>query len=282
MALNDWEMSYGGLTFGGDTAYSLVEVEGLLSLPDVVAANHAQLRRHGLFAGDPFLRSRAVRVTMEIYDPIASTFSNLVDALTDATTPIRAESALKFKLPGVFGGGELQVIGRPVRRQLPVDLEFLYQKPIAVLEFECTSPLITSTTNTETSVELPTTDGGLTFDATFDVTFGVASVGGDATLVNSGNFDADLTFTFNGPVNKPRLTLDSSGDFLEFDVNLTAGQTLVVDTAARTVLLNGTANRYHTLSGTWWTLPPGSETVSFSAAAFDTGTVDISFASTWI
>lgn len=280
MALNDWEMSYGGLTFGGDTGYSLVAVDGILSSPDVVVANHSQIRRHGQFPGDPFLRSRTVRVTLEVQDKDATTFSNLVKALTDATTPIRDESALVFKFPGAFEGVELQLIGRPVRRSLPVNLDFYYQIPPAVIEFECSNPRITSTTSQSSLVGLPTTSGGATFDATFDLTFGVASVGGDAILTNEGNFDADLVITFNGPVVRPRVTLDSSGAYLEFDLTLTAGQQLIVDTASRSVLLNGTANRRSSLRGSWWTLPPGSETISYSAASFDTGMVELRFAST--
>ena len=95
---------------------------------------------------------------------------------------------------------------------------------------------------------MTTTTGGLTFDLTFDLTFSASSGGDTVTVTNDGNVPTPAVFTIDGPVSNPTIENTTLGKELSFDIVLGASDQLVVDTAARTVVLNGTASRYNTLT----------------------------------
>lgn len=76
---------------------------------------------------------------------------------------------------------------------------------------------------------------------------------------------------FRGPVTRPSLTCLESGDAIEYDITLAAGDELVIDTAEGTVTLNGTASRLYTVTARsipeqTFTVPPGVTSYAFRAA----------------
>jgi hypothetical protein len=62
-------------------------------------------------------------------------------------------------------------------------------------------------------------------------------------LHNPGTADTQPTFTFTRPVNQPVLSNPDNGARLEYLGSVGTGQTLVIDTQAKTVLLNGVSRR---------------------------------------
>ncbi len=69
----------------------------------------------------------------------------------------------------------------------------------------------------------------------------------------------------------PSLTNLATGDVLEYDLDLAAGDVLVVDTAEGTVTLNGTASRLYTATARSvpeqsFALWPGTADLAFRAA----------------
>lgn len=115
-------------------------------------------------------------------------------------------------------------------------------------------------------------EAGRTYDLTFDRTYPPSEPIGGRTIVNPGTTSAHWTLTIFGPVVNPSFTInglafraDRSGG-----VTLTLGQTLVVDTRSRTVLLNGVpgASRYQNVNYDEWgwhdlLLRPGTNIVRF-------------------
>ncbi|MCG7528923.1 phage tail family protein, partial [Streptomyces sp. OfavH-34-F] len=101
--------------------------------------------------------------------------------------------------------------------------------------------------------------------------FGSPGSTGRMTAANTGNADTHPVIEFRGPVTAPSLTNTTTGDVLEYDLPLAAGDRLVVDTHAGTVTLNGTASRLHTASARsvpeqTFTLAPGTTPLMFRAA----------------
>ncbi len=87
----------------------------------------------------------------------------------------------------------------------------------------------------------------------------------------------------NGPVVDPFLENTATGEIVRLTGTLDAGDYLVVDSDARTVLLNGTASRYSWVSpgSTWWQLEPGANSVRYGATS-GSGTGTLTSRSVWI
>jgi hypothetical protein len=91
-------------------------------------------------------------------------------------------------------------------------------------------------------------------------------------MTNEGTAPTGIIITITGPVEFPSVVfVTDTGDVqrLQLNIVLEAGQTLVIDTAERTVLLNGEVSRRGQASGIFPLLPPGTHEISMTAAIFD-------------
>lgn len=120
------------------------------------------------------------------------------------------------------------------------------------------------------SCGLPQRGAGLMFPLTLPFSFG-EPVGGRVAPVNAGTVPTNPVWEITGPCELPVIDNTKTGDRLAFDLRLGVAEQLVVDVAARTVLLAGTASRRSTLrpGSTWFALPPGTTEIAFSAWVFD-------------
>jgi tail protein len=122
------------------------------------------------------------------------------------------------------------------------------------------------------ATNLPSEVGGLTFSAQFPVIFSAVVTAGRILAENTGTAPTGLTLTLTtgGPLTQPRVTLlaGTVSQTLQYNDVLQPGQTLVIDTKARTVYLDGTSRRGK-LVGDWFLLPPGSSEIRFNAAAYE-------------
>lgn len=280
----DWEMEYRGLLLGGSTDYSLVSIEGLLGLPDIVSSDQERLRRHGLRAGDDFLRGRGVIVTLEVYGDSEAAFTSAITNLREALRPGIDPEPLVFQFPSVAGGGKIQLEARVRAIDWPVSIRHFHRLDEITVEFYSADPRLFSASVSTETVNLPSAGGGLSFDATADFSFGATSTGGEFSLTNDGNFQAPVVFRINGPVQTPRLIHNGLGKELELDLTLASGEYILLDSESRTVLLGGTASRYSKLtSGSeWWDLEPGVNQISFRGATTGAGTATATFRSAWV
>lgn len=102
----------------------------------------------------------------------------------------------------------------------------------------------------------------------------VSAGGGTASQVtawNDGNVDTPVVLEIRGPVTDPLITHDESGSTIRFSgLVLNAGEVLVIDTHARTIVLGGESRRSY-VSGRpgWFLLEPGQNAVRFAAASTD-------------
>lgn len=141
--LDDWTCEYRGLLMGApDSPVSIVAVDGLLSLPEVRTSDLTLVQRHGLFPGDDYMNGRAVTLTLEVYGSTREEFSQALNAISAAFVPGAAESALRFRFPGVASDQTALVMVRPRRRSAPLDLNFAMGVCNVVVELYATSPYI--------------------------------------------------------------------------------------------------------------------------------------------
>lgn len=114
---------------------------------------------------------------------------------------------------------------------------------------------------------------GLGFPYSFPVSW-PAFTGGPVMAVNGGTLPAEWRAAIFGPVTGPALVNDAAGQRLSFPgLSIAAGDYLLLDSAERTVLLNGVegSSRYGALDfteSTWWQLGIGASHLQFTAEAF--------------
>lgn len=132
---------------------------------------------------------------------------------------------------------------------------------------------------TSASTGLPVTSGGLSLPITLPITIGATTTSGLLTLTNSGDMPTRPTLTITGPC-PPCTITHSSNRRLTVPDAVPAGRSLVLDTDARSAVLDGTASRV--VTGTWFELDPGVNSIQFASATYDASALlTVSFRSAW-
>lgn len=280
----DWTFTYNGLTIGGDgSAYQITKLTGLHDSPEVRTSDQIRARAHGMYAGTDLLGGRSLMAQVEVVapHPDETTWSDFSRALVPGQGD---ELPLVFQIPGVAGGVAVQIAARVRRLALPVDRNYFFGHGSAAVEFWATDPRIYSqATTTQTVSQAVPSGAGLTFPITFPLTFGGAVSGGSFTASNAGEFAAPWTATISGPIVNPTLENVTTGQTVAFTGSVAAGETLVISSLDRSVLLNGTASRYSWLviGSSWWQLAPGDNTVRLAGTS-GSGSVSFTFRSAWV
>lgn len=277
----DYELEYRGLLLGGDTVFSLVEGNGFLDLPEIISADNQLLRRDGLFPGDDFLGEREITLVIEIDRENADTH---IDNLRQAFTRAVQEFEFVFQIPDVAAGVKLVSWARPRNLRLPITLDYLYGLPIAEIRLVATDPLFYSTTELSVSTTIATSGSGRSWPTVWPREWGTASESGSMSLTNSGIIEAPMNVRFDGPVSNPSIEDQTNGRSMSLDIDIADGDYIVIDTAQRSVLLNGTANRYSSLSlsNGWFGVAPGTNSFVYRGTTGGTGEVTVTWRSTWI
>ena len=281
----DWQMEFRETLLGSGTSFDIVSVEGLLDLPDLQTSDRLRLRRHGLYPGDDFVATRAVTVAFEVDAPEVADLNTTMSTLLELTRPGLEESPLSLQIPGVAGGGLRRVNVRPRRRVVPVNLDFFYGLPIVTIQFVATDPRIYDGTPWLVLTALPSGGGGLLFPATPPLTFVASSDTGDVNAENDGTFPVSPIIRIDGPITDPTIENLEAGKTIELSIVVASGDYLLIDTEARSVMLNGTASRYSELTATseWWALEPGSNTIRFrSSTNTEDAVLSLSYRSAWL
>jgi hypothetical protein len=100
--------------------------------------------------------------------------------------------------------------------------------------------------------------------------WGSQQTSGTITMANPGNAETWPLFTLYGPLTAPVRIISSSGSTIAYSLAIASGDYVVIDCSpySRSVLLNGTADRYSALSSAQWIVIPegGTETVTLAAS----------------
>lgn len=273
--------SFNGLNFGAGQAIKIVEASGFDDLPTIRNGDITRSADHGSFLGSAWLGSRVVTFTLRIPGQASlSALDALIDSLRQATIVQNAQN-----LPLVLNGNR-QINCRPSRRSVPDNIsDWAAWTTAPVLEFTATDPRIYDAALQAPATGLATVSGGMTFPATFPLSFGAAASGGYIFVTNNGTFESRPLAIIQGPVTNPAIENVTSGQTLTFNITLANTDTLTVDFNARTVILNGTGNRYNAIASgsSWFTLAPGASTIRFLASTYQAGALlTLQYRSAWI
>jgi len=221
---------------------------------------------HGAFDGPAFLRPRIL--TLEG-----------VATATSLTSALRARDIVA----SVLGDPALGLSALVVRKTGRPDMRMLVRRsdetktsaegPLIVkwsLILVAPDPRRYANDLSSQAIGLPVAgSGGLVFPLTFPLTFGTGLTGGQMALTSAGTIATWPTWMVLGPVTGPVVTNLDTGQKLEFDTTFTvpSGQTMLIDTDAKTVLLQGINRRDRLFVAQWFNLPPGVTNIRFGSAS---------------
>ena len=276
----DTEVTWRGLTLGGDSPYIVQSITGWDDLPDTNDLSQPRVRGDGDHVGDLFSQARIVTVSGKIADQVNR--DDLARALKRVTT-IRSDL---YDLTVETLGQALTSQARVLRRSLAVGDTYAVGEVPFSLQFRCPDPLRYGPEQTG-STGLPVAGGGLAwplFQAGV-LDWGAAGTPGQVTVTNDGDHEVGFTFdVVAGPTVglQQGWEVSAVGQRITYPTAVPAGQTITVDTAAGTVLAEGTADRRDQLTNADWLIipaadpdsgAPGSLTLQFTSlgGAFDPG-----------
>ena len=283
--MTDYQLSVAttGLLLGAGTDYIVHSWDGL-GLPGVRTNDRPKPYVHGAFLGPEFVDGRNVIIDVSLRGDSDTDAMSMLDALIaawyfDATglTAYDTSSYLTVKLPGQ---SIRRLYGRPRRGKIDID-RLLQGHPSASLEWWAGDPRWYSDDLHSQGMSLGSATTGRSYPRSYDFGYGGTATSGAASIVNAGNFITQPTLRLDGPLTNVTLTNETTGESLVITYTLGSGEYLLVDFAAKTVLLNGTASRYYAKSGTWWALRPGSNSIRFAASS-GSGTATLSWRDAWL
>lgn len=107
--------------------------------------------------------------------------------------------------------------------------------------------------------------GGRAYNRVYPLSYGGIGSTNFFNCYNAGNRLAPVVFDIFGAVTNPTLINDATGQSMTFAITINGGDYLHIDTLNRQILLNGTASRRSTMTGTstWIFLAPGANNIRF-------------------
>lgn len=274
----DWqiELDTGGsaeLLTGPGTEYILTRGGGFRSFPGIRSGDVTRSNNDGSFPGTDYLANRDFVIEWRITGDSAAALEASIEALRAAMRPARDEWVMTWQTPG-------QGTRRANVRARALNVNQAYQQQAGLFttascRLTATDPLLVSGTLQSQLVQLETAStSGITLPAALPWVMPAAEAG-TVAATNGGTYPGHWVGTVTGPVTNPRITHVENGQHLEILLTLAASTDFVVfDSKAMSILLQGTASRYSTLSAAsqWFTLAPGTNTIRFSAGS-GTGTL---------
>jgi hypothetical protein len=241
MSLTDGQLVINGMVFGDGTDTFLEELTGWDDLPPIDSGNTPRPMYHGSFSGPKYARERIITWTGSA-NCSDSNFSMLIRQIRSATTLSETEVPVSIRTIDE----ELTCNGAIIARSIPNNRRFGAAR-LANVSFQiaCSDPRKYTVGTTSLQIGFPAAGGsGLTYPLDYPLDYGTPSATGSGQYDNVGDAPLPVIISFVGPCTNPQIYNDTTGMFLKFNITLTTIDSLVIDTLAGTVLLNGTDRLY--------------------------------------
>jgi hypothetical protein len=285
----DGQVQWAGLLMGPGTPYQIT-AEGLTGWEDLPGLSSADVPRptaHGSWPSARYAQPRTVTATVWVLPPDAGAPGDALAALLAATAPA-ADGDPERWLTVRLRGETLACRARVSQRTVPVDRGYgRYGTTRVVLQWTATDPRRYEPKRITMVGGLPEPEAGLSWNLDWgrrdpadpsweSLDWGVLPSTGDLVVVNEGSAPVQPLITVVGPVVRPRITNAATGAKLAYNLTLSYGRKLVIDTSEGSVLLDGEDDgRSTAMTGsvpeTLFTIPPGETVLRFRA---DWGTGD--------
>lgn len=259
-------MQYGSFLLGPGTNWRWDQLDGWEETPGLDSGSVLKASDHGAWPGTFYAQTRTVTASLVVRSEPGNMNGTLRQLA--AATPIDAADEVPLVIQ-LDDDAPLMVFARCTRRAFSVARGHRTGLARGAIEFEASDPRRYSLLEQSQITQLPQPEPGLAFPLAFPLDFGVPGSTGNMDAFNSGDAPAHPTFAIKGPCSQPSITNFRTGALLEYDIDLSASDTLYIDTSQGTVTLNGTtANRLYTATTRSdpeqsFMLPPGSSGLAF-------------------
>lgn len=264
MPADDWQFELSGVAFGCDTTWEVMAWG--VTPGEIRSQDQPRPRRDGIYFGRDqhgaamwFFDLLDRRVTdsgtaLELLGPLSAAWSG--DGVRERPG---ADVALRYTI----GGRTRRVYGRP-RRFSPVWDGLVFGRLPVVCDFQCRDHLFyDDAERTLTLTQVPVSSVGLSEPLSEPLStqpFGSRP----GVVVNDGDAATPLVVRFDGPCTDPSLAL-TGGDVIALRGSLSASESVVVDTDAASVVLNGGGSFPLYRVSRFFKLPPGSQELRYAA-----------------
>jgi hypothetical protein len=276
-----FQLSDTGVVLNTDsTGLPFVDITGVIGLDN--APYRETERDHegtdGGFMDAEFEKGRPVILQGQVYADTA-TMETYFDTLKANWAPSTSLIPLYFKSPGV---DERLLFVKPLGCRY--DWESMRRYGCADIQFKAYAedPRIYTAEEQVVVINYGGEAGtGFAFSLGFDFSFGPAIPPTGANIPVGGSRPTPATLTIVGPITSPVITNDTLGVSLAFNLTMTASDTLVIDLANRTVLLNGQNRRNTLLVPNWFFLSPGSTFLRFGGGNGTGSSLTVRYRDAW-
>lgn len=257
------QVQFGRMLLGTGTAAGWRSLDGWRDQPSVQIADTPRPQAHGAYPGPVYGDALTVTYTYLVRGTIEAKAAAL--AAIEQATPL---DGVEYPLVVDDGTGPSLRMARVIGRQVPLGL-YQHAPAECAIQFLCADPRRYSADLLELNVAQAVSSGGLVYPLVYPLEYGTA-VGGTVAAPNEGNTASPLVAVFTGPMLNP--TLAGDGWRMSFNINLATSETLTVDSAAGTALLNDSADRLYTIAPAssplhLCTIPAGGTSVSLTTVS---------------
>lgn len=266
------------LVLGPGTEYRIASNSPFFTLAIRADQSHTRAFGHGEMVGSEWANARVVpiRIFIDTTEHTELSWVDAIDQLAAAFQPVGSTGEI-VELYRNISGREFVYFGRPRLIEPDEDLAAGGYGWVQCA-FEAADPRRYSAELTTVSTGLTEYVGGLS--TSFTTPFSIVTVlsSGLLQLNNTGTADSGLEVRVDGPLSGNQLVLqrpDGSVQSLSVNLDLMAGEFLLIDSVKKTALLNGVSTADFRGSSQWgWDthpLPPGVTSFRFMGSD-DTGT----------
>lgn len=289
LVVADQQMQLRDLLWGPSSSYCHAgQIPNWWGVDGMRVHDVARQATHGIRGGRDLLPSKIITGKVFTWATTRAALNDQVDAFMAGFAPSDDDLPLVVQ----FLDEKRRRYGRP-RRAAPDTPQMTrftsasrYGTTIAY-QFDALDPFIYADTQRSASTQPPVPGAGFALPVTLPFTIPAGGSTGAMTVLNDGTMAAPWTARIDGPLTLPTITHTETGKQLQFTANggldIPAGDFVLLDSQARSVLYNGVGDRRLTLllSTGWFSLVPGNNTVSLAANA-GAGTLTIYWRDTYL
>lgn len=284
MALQNYQFSFNGSTFGNGTPIQIIDIDGLADQPTLRVQDTPKGYNDGYLTGRDFFNGRTITFTINVFAGNGNSAQQNWLLLQAALQPVQqltsSNGLLQFLLSPTDTAKRLTA--RVRNRKAKIDPEYTYGMIKAQVEFFAPDYRYYDE-NLNTSATLsPQVANGRIYNRTYNLLYNQAISGNASattTVNNSGGTAAvGVTATITGPVSYPQITNLATGAYLQLVGNFSATDTLVIDMTNNIVTWNG-ANARNLMTGgsQFFTVPAATSQNLYFTALSTTGSAVVTY-----
>jgi hypothetical protein len=272
----------GTILLGRTTNVRVLEVTGLLDMPDKTAGESVAFDRDGGFqASQDFLGIRRVIMTLAIDAASSLEAETKLDELQGVFAYGRDDGVLVFKREGKEAR---RIVCRAKRSTFPANWDMATGLAKGVVEFAAVDPRVYSNALQSQIIEPAIDTVGRVYPRVYPVVYGSGGQGGILAVQNIGSIATKPLLRIIGPASNAVIRNITQDKYLQLDLTVLDGDFIELDTLTHTVLLNGLTNRRNKLTplSDWFDFGPGFNDIRFSTSSAGANTqLEIDWRHAW-